>query len=155
MYRITLVCDGVPASAGEEAARDITQHFKAHYPHEGNAICSFDGESLRLVAENDHDPEGRNLMDEFSDVISANLEPFDGDIRLISLERVIEPLSVDRRHERGGMADIAEAFFRHFGEFGIESAYRRWGWLGGSAAFLAPFLIVAGLIAIAFYVPKG
>jgi hypothetical protein len=88
MYRITLECDGVPASAGEEAARDIAEHFKAHYPHESNVSCSFDGEKLLLVAENDHDPKGRNLMDEFSDVISANVEPFDGDIRLISVERV-------------------------------------------------------------------
>jgi hypothetical protein len=53
------------------------------------------------------------------------------------------------------MADIAEAFFRLCWEFVVESAYRRWGWLGGLAAFLAPFLIVGGLIAIAFYAFTG
>lgn len=88
MYRITLQCDGVPASAGEEAARDITEEFRSHYPHEKNVICSWDGETLRLVAENDHDPEGLNLSDEFSDNISAYIEPFDGDIRLVSIEVV-------------------------------------------------------------------
>ncbi len=85
MYRITLECDGVPIHAGEEGARDITDEFRLHYPHEQNAICSWDGKVLRLVVENDHDPDGLNLMDEFSDNISAYIEPFDGDIRLISV----------------------------------------------------------------------
>jgi hypothetical protein len=87
MYRITLECDGVPVHAGDEAANDITEAFREHYPHEHNVVCSWDGNTLRLVAENDHDPDGLNLMDEFSDNISAYIaEGFDGDIRLISIE---------------------------------------------------------------------
>ncbi len=89
MYRITLECDGVPASAGEEAARDITEEFRSHYPHEKNVICSWDGKILRLVAENDYDDEGLNLTDEFSDTIASYIEPFDGDIRLIGIKAII------------------------------------------------------------------
>jgi hypothetical protein len=87
MYRITLECHGVPLTAGEEAARDITEEFRLHYPHENNVVCTFEGGKLRLVAENDYDPKGLNLMDEFSDNISAYIaEPFDGEVRLISIE---------------------------------------------------------------------
>ncbi|WP_260927225.1 hypothetical protein [Novosphingobium sp. 9] len=87
MYRIILECDGVPVLVGEEAANDITEAFKANYPHEHNVVCSWNGKSLRLVAENDHDPDGLNLMDEFSDNISAYItDGFDGDIKLIEIE---------------------------------------------------------------------
>ena len=41
MYRITLECHGVPAAAGDEAADDITEAFRLHYPHEQNVICTF------------------------------------------------------------------------------------------------------------------
>jgi hypothetical protein len=44
------------------------------------------GGKLRLVAENDDDLEGLNLMDEFSDNICACVEPFDGDLKLVSVE---------------------------------------------------------------------
>jgi hypothetical protein len=89
MYCITLECAGVPQSAGEEAAHDITQEFREHYPHERNVLCSFVGQKLTLIAENDHDPDGLNLIDEFSDQISANIaEPFDGEIKLISVEHI-------------------------------------------------------------------
>jgi hypothetical protein len=89
MYRITLECDGVPLLAGEVAANDITEAFRVHYPHEHNVVCSWDGKILRLVAENDYDPDGLNLMDEFSDNISAYIAGgFDGDIRRINIEIV-------------------------------------------------------------------
>jgi hypothetical protein len=89
MYRITLECDGVPVHAGEEAANDITEAFRTHYPHEHNVVCSWNGSSLLLVAENDHDPDGLNLIDEFSDNISAYIaEGFDGDIRRISIQTI-------------------------------------------------------------------
>ena len=41
---------------------------------------------LRLVAENDYDAQGLNLLDEFSDNICAYVEPFDGDLKLVSVE---------------------------------------------------------------------
>jgi hypothetical protein len=86
MYRITLEFRGVPKAAGAEAARDITNAFRLHYPHEHNVTCTFEGDRLRLVAENDHDPKGLNLIDEFSDNICAYVELFDGDIELVSIE---------------------------------------------------------------------
>lgn len=86
MYRITLECHGVPAEAGDEAAREITDAFRLHYPHEHNVLCTFVDGTLKLVAENDYDPIGLNLMDEFLDNICAYLPPFDGGIRLVSVE---------------------------------------------------------------------
>ncbi|WP_168844960.1 hypothetical protein [Sphingomonas sp. S2M10] len=47
------------------------------------------------------------------------------------------------------MAEIVEPVLQFFWEFGIGRAYRKWGWLGGVAAFLAPFLIVAAMIGAA------
>ena len=88
MYRITLECLGIPPAAGEEAAQDITRAFRLHYPHENKVICTFDHDRLRLIAINDHDPEGLNLLDEFSDTISAHVEPFDGDIKILSVEAI-------------------------------------------------------------------
>lgn len=41
---------------------------------------------MRLVVENDYDPGGLNLMDEFSDNICAYVEPFEGDLKLVSVE---------------------------------------------------------------------
>lgn len=86
MYRITLECHEVPATVGDEAARDITEAFRLHYPHEHNVICTFEDGKLRLIAENDYDSEGLNLIDEFSDNICAYVEPFDGDLKLVSVE---------------------------------------------------------------------
>lgn len=88
-YRIVLTCNGVPASAGIAAARDITEEF-AHRPQHKNVTCVWDGSRLILQADNDFDSCGLALLDEFSDAISACVpEPFDGDIRVAS----ITPLS--------------------------------------------------------------
>ena len=38
MYRITSECYDAPPAEGEEAARDITEAFRLHYPHESNVI---------------------------------------------------------------------------------------------------------------------
>lgn len=86
MYRITLECYGVPAAAGDEAARDIAEAFRLRYPHEHNVICTFVDGKLRLTAENDYDPEGLSLMDEFSDNICAYVGPFDGGMKLVKIE---------------------------------------------------------------------
>lgn len=85
MYRITLECHDVPAAAGDEAARDITEAFRLHYPHEHNVSCTYADGKLRLVAENDYDQDGLNLIDEFSDNICACVEPFGGDLKLVSV----------------------------------------------------------------------
>ena len=40
------------------------------------SICTWDGERLILQADNDYDPEGLALLDEFSDNISAFISAF-------------------------------------------------------------------------------
>ncbi|MDE2441966.1 MAG: hypothetical protein KGP14_13165 [Betaproteobacteria bacterium] len=67
---------------------DIEAAFRDSYPHENNVKCRFDGARLWLIAENDHDPEGLNLMDEFSDNLCAFVGAFDGDLELVSVERI-------------------------------------------------------------------
>ena len=66
-------------------ARDIQGEFAEHRRHHKNVACSFTNGELLLTAENDYDPGGLALMDEFSDCISAYVaEPLDDDIRVVS-----------------------------------------------------------------------
>ncbi len=85
MYRVTLACGGVPPSAGQAAAIDIQQEFAEHRRHHKNVTCAFTNGELVLSAENDFDPQGLALMDEFSDCIAAYIEElFDGRIRVVN-----------------------------------------------------------------------
>lgn len=85
MHRVVLECSGVPAAEGDEAARDIEAEFREHRPHHNNVRCTFHDGKLVLQAENDWDPDGLALMDEFSDCISAYIATlFDGDLTLVS-----------------------------------------------------------------------
>jgi len=87
-FRVVLVCAGVPAHLGQQGAADITEEFSHREWHE-NVRCNWDGSSLILQAENDYDEDGKALMDEFSDAISACIsEPFDGDITVRSISRL-------------------------------------------------------------------
>ena len=89
MYRIVLACHGVPESAGAVAADDITREFAEHRRWHSNVSCAWDGSRLILSAENDYDPKGLALMDEFSDCISAYIAAgFDGDIEVKSITQV-------------------------------------------------------------------
>jgi len=85
MYKVVLECSGVPIDEGDAAALDITREFSEHRLHHRNATCSFADGILTLVAENDFDPKGLALMDEFSDCLSAYISRHvDGDIRVKS-----------------------------------------------------------------------
>ncbi len=85
-HRLLLVCTGLPTSLGAQAALDITEEF-THRPWHRNAICRWDGHVLILQAENEFDPNGIALRDEFSDAISAHIAGgFAGDIRVQSTE---------------------------------------------------------------------
>lgn len=87
-YRIVLQCDGVPVSAGEEAAKDITANFAMRKWHR-NAACNWDGTRLTLSLENDFDRDGRATLDEFSDEVSACVRGgFDGDIRVLAVTEI-------------------------------------------------------------------
>jgi predicted cupin superfamily sugar epimerase len=66
------------AEWGQNAATDIAEEF-THRPWHQNIRCEWDGSVLILQAENDWDKEGKALLDEFSDAISACIaEPFNG-----------------------------------------------------------------------------
>ena len=78
----------MPPSVGNEAAIDIKKEF-GHRPWHQNVQCVWNGAALLLTAENDYDSDGRALMDEFSDAISACIaEGFDGDIRVASVKEL-------------------------------------------------------------------
>jgi hypothetical protein len=82
---VVLSCTGIPKEAGAEAATDIAREFSQHRTWHQNVSCTWDGSKLLLTAENDHDPDGLALRDEFSDCISAYIaEGFDGSIRVES-----------------------------------------------------------------------
>ena len=88
MFRVTLICDGLHASAGEEAARDITKEFADHRQWHSRVACEWDGVRLILRAETDVDEDGRATLDEFGDCIWACIaEP--GEFRL-TIESVSE-----------------------------------------------------------------
>ncbi|BBO30843.1 hypothetical protein PLANPX_0455 [Lacipirellula parvula] len=71
MYRIVLVCRGVPAEIGLEAAADITAEFREYRTWYENVTCVWAYGLLVLQAESDCDEQGLALSDEFSDCISA------------------------------------------------------------------------------------
>ena len=87
MFRVVLACEGVPESEGQQAAADIAKEFnEVRTPRYTNAICVIDSSKLTLSCDNDGwDAKGLNLMDEFSDCLSAFIAtPFDGDLRMVS-----------------------------------------------------------------------
>ncbi len=87
-YRVVLGCEGVPSDVAAQGAIDITESFLSR-PWHKNVSCHWDGKYLIIQAENDFDPDGRALMDELSDAISASIsDGFDGDIRVISSTKI-------------------------------------------------------------------
>ena len=85
MYRIQVTCDGVPAAVGPQAAIDIGQEFQERHWHK-LVSCTFEDGRLSIEVENDFDPQGLALLDEFSDAIVACIEePFEGDMKVESV----------------------------------------------------------------------
>lgn len=70
MFRIALICEGLPPELGPQAAIDVAEEFD-HRPWHRNLRCTWTGNVLVLVAENDFDSDGEALADEFSDAVSA------------------------------------------------------------------------------------
>lgn len=71
-YRITLTCAGLTDAEAKNAPADIEAEF-SHRPWHQNVACGWDGKLLWLEAENDYDPKGEALLDEFSDAVVANV----------------------------------------------------------------------------------
>jgi hypothetical protein len=83
MYRIILVCNGVPAHAGAVAAQDITEEFHPQAVARGGI---WDRSALILQADNDFDANGLALLGECSDAVSACIKGgFDGLLEVLSL----------------------------------------------------------------------
>jgi hypothetical protein len=88
LYRLVLLCDGVPTTQGAQAAVCITADFSERTWHQ-NALCQWDGKCLNLTVENDFDDDGRATMDEFSDELCACVAGgFGGDLRIISVTEI-------------------------------------------------------------------
>jgi hypothetical protein len=88
--RVVLACAGVPESEGRQAAAEIEKEFnEVRMPRYTNAVCVFDSGRLTLSCDNDGwDANGLNLMDEFSDCLTAFVGAFDGDLRLVSTTKL-------------------------------------------------------------------
>ena len=85
MFRIVLECEGVPTSEGAEAANDIAIEFREHRKWYSKAVCTWTGSTLLLEVESDADGDGLGALDEFSDVLSAYVTSFEGDILIRSV----------------------------------------------------------------------
>ncbi|HEX5222113.1 MAG TPA: hypothetical protein VFZ59_21300 [Verrucomicrobiae bacterium] len=85
MFRVTLICEGLPTNVGEVAARDITNDFMEHRPWHKRVSCEWDGARLILRAENDFDENGNATRDEFDDCITAYVELGDYETRVESV----------------------------------------------------------------------
>jgi hypothetical protein len=83
MYRIVLESSGINANDGFAAARDIKREFAEHRHHHKNADCRFENGKLILTVENDFDPKGLALTNEFSDCISAYIKETSSDSGVI------------------------------------------------------------------------
>ena len=91
MYRVKLICIGVPPAAGGEAASDITEEFAEHRRWFSNVSCRWDGARLVLEADSDFDSDGIALSDEFSDCVSAYVAgDFDSTISVESVAKIGE-----------------------------------------------------------------
>jgi hypothetical protein len=88
VYKLRLICNGVPTHVGPQAALDIAEEF-THRPWNRNVTCIWDGRGLVLEVGNNNDEFGLALQDEFSDAISACVSAgFDGDIIVESLTKI-------------------------------------------------------------------
>jgi hypothetical protein len=78
MFRVTLICDGLPAAVGEEAAGDIAKEFADSRHWHSRVTCDWDGAHLVLRSENDFDGTGQATLDEFGDCLAAYVTNYEG-----------------------------------------------------------------------------
>jgi hypothetical protein len=70
LYHAILTCGGPTDAEAANAPADIVEEFR-HRPWHQNVSCRWDGHLLWLEAENDYDPDGSALLDEFWDAVIA------------------------------------------------------------------------------------
>ena len=79
LFRVTLACTGIPEASGVAGAVEVRAEFE-NRPWHRNANAWWQDGVLFLSAENDYDPMGTALLDEFSDAIVACVELESNDI---------------------------------------------------------------------------
>jgi hypothetical protein len=72
MFHIVLSCKGISEAAAKSGVADIAEEF-ASRPWQQNVQCRWDTAQIILEADNDFDATGEALLDEFSDVVCANI----------------------------------------------------------------------------------
>jgi hypothetical protein len=89
MFKVAIICHGLPTSAGPEAAQDITKEFVEHRTWHNRVSCTWDGSNLVFRSENDFDVDGKATLDEFGDAISAYVaDPGESSISIQSVEKL-------------------------------------------------------------------
>jgi hypothetical protein len=73
LYHATLTCDGLSDAEAAGAPARIEAAFRERPWHQ-DVTCRWDGRLLWLEARNDFDDDGRALLDEFWDVVHANVD---------------------------------------------------------------------------------
>jgi hypothetical protein len=90
MYRLRLICKGVPEAVAGDGALEISCEFAVHRTWWENVTCRWDGTNLVLEADSDFDSDGTALLDEFSDCVAAFVEgQFSYDISVESVTSVM------------------------------------------------------------------
>lgn len=87
MYKITACCLGLTQEEGQAAPNDIVSEFKDRPWHQ-NPVCTWQESKLILIVENDFDPDGEALLDEFWDAVHAYINwsgPIRFEVSVISL----------------------------------------------------------------------
>ena len=87
MFRITIECIDVPSNVGPSGAADIEQEFREHRPWWGQPRCTYSDGSISLTATSDVDSDGKALLDEFGDCLTAYLGSH-GAAHVRSVERI-------------------------------------------------------------------
>ena len=91
MFRVTLVCSGLAATSGEEAAVDIAREFAEHRTWHTRVTCEWDGTRLILVSVNDFDQTGQATLDEFGDCVAAYVsDPRESEIAIASVSEIAD-----------------------------------------------------------------
>ena len=89
MNRVTLICEGLPTSVGEEAARDIAAEFAEHRQWHSSVTCEWRDGQLILRSDNDFDETGEATLDEFGDCVIAYIaDPGDYKFRIESVSQL-------------------------------------------------------------------
>jgi hypothetical protein len=70
MFRVSVACEGIPPHGWSSAFADVKSEFSKRWWHHF-VHCSWEGDALILVVDNEYDNNGAAVADEFSDTVAA------------------------------------------------------------------------------------